>query len=169
MSEYTLELNEVVDILTEQGKSLFDFDYALPDFMSKEDLQEHFIEHYFFREIGLETIPRFLQRLKVQWLEKVNEYDIKFKLVKNKLNVENAINTYEDNLEDSNTFNATPMSAMQEGRNYKTSVTEVKGKHNGYAIANSNVFKTINNVIVDHTEVINSFISEFDNLFMGVL
>lgn len=168
MSEYTLELNEVVDILTEQGKTLFDFDYTLPDFMSKEELQEHFIEHYFFREIGLETIPRFQQRLKVKWLEKIKEYDIKFKLVNDKLTSENALNTYEDNLEDSNTFNATPMSAMQEGRNYKTSVTELKGKHTGYN-TKGNIFRNINSIIGEHTEVVDSFINEFNNLFMGVL
>ena len=86
MSEYTMELNEVVVELEEAGTSLFDFEYTLPDFMSKENLQTHFLAHYYFREIGFETISRFLQRFRVAWLEKLKEYDIKFKLVNDKLN-----------------------------------------------------------------------------------
>ena len=78
-------------------------------------------------------------------------------------------NGYEDNLKDTNTFKATPMSSMQEGRNYNTSVTDIEGKHSGYAIANSNVFKNINDVLGEHSEVVNNFINEFDYLFMGVL
>ena len=131
MSEYTMELNEVVVELEEAGTSLFDFEYNLPDFMDKENLQTHFLAHYYFREIGFETISRFLQRFRVAWLEKLKEYDIKFKLVNDKLSIDTALNTYEDNLEDSNTFSATPMSSVQEGRNYKTSVTDLKGKHFG--------------------------------------
>lgn len=168
MSEYTMELNEVVVELEEAGTSLFDFEYNLPDFMDKANLETHFLAHYYFREIGFETISRFLQRFRVAWLEKLKEYDIKFKLVNEKLSVDTALNTYEDNLEDSNTFSATPMSSVQEGRNYKTSVTDLKGKHFGYN-TNGNVFKNITSVLGEHSEVVNNFINEFDYLFMGVL
>lgn len=169
MAKYTMELNEVVVELAEAGTSLFDFEYNLPDFMDKQSLQTQFLAHYYFREIGFETISRFLQRFRVAWLEKLKEYDIKFKLVNAKLSVDTALNTYEDNLKDTNTFKATPMSSMQVGRNYNTSVTDVEGKHSGYAIANSNVFKNINDVLGEHSEVVNNFINEFDYLFMGVL
>ena len=169
MAKYTMELNEVIQELAIEGKTLFDIDYNLPDFMNKEELQNQFISHYYFREIGVETISRFLQRFHTAWLEKLKEYDIKFKLVNAKLSVDTALNTYEDNLKDTNTFKATPMSSMQEGRNYNTSVTDVEGKHSGYAIANSNVFKNINDVLGEHSEVVNNFINEFDYLFMGVL
>lgn len=169
MSEYTMELNEVIAELQKQNKTLFDIDYELPDFMNKEELQNQFISHYYFREIGVETISRFLQRFHTKWLEKLQEYNLKFQLVHDKLSSGSALNTYEDNLKDTNTFKATPMSAIQEGRNYNTSVTELDGKHSGYSIANSNVFKNISSIIGEHIEVVNSFIDEFENLFMGVL
>ena len=169
MAKYTMELNEVVKELAIDNKTIFDFDYNLPNFMNKEELQNQFIAHYYFREIGFETISRFLQRFHTAWLEKLKEYDIKFKLVNDKLSTDTALNTYEDNLKDTNTFKATPMSSMQEGRNYNTSVTDIEGKHSGYAIANSNVFKNINDVLGEHSEVVNNFINEFDYLFMGVL
>lgn len=169
MSEYTMELNEVITELQKDNKTIFDLNYELPEFMDKEELQNHFIAHYYFREIGVETISRFLQRFHTAWLEKLQEYDIKFKLVNDKLTTDNALNTYEDNLKDTNTFKATPMSSMQEGRNYNTSVTDVEGKHSGYTIANGNIFKNISNIIGEHTEVVNNFINEFDYLFMGVL
>lgn len=168
MSEYTMQLNEVVVELEEAGTSLFDFEYTLPDFMVKENLQTHFLAHYYFREIGFETISRFLQRFRVAWLEKLKEYDIKFKLVNDKLTTDNMLNTYEDNLEDTNTFKATPMSSMQEGRNYNTSINNLVGKHTGYK-DNGNVFKNITSVLGEHSEVVNNFINEFDYLFMGVL
>lgn len=171
MSEYTMELNEVVDKLAELNTGIFDFNYELPEFMSKEVLESQFISHYYFREIGFETTPRFLQRFRTAWLEKLQEYDLKFKVVHDKLNSETALNTYEDNLKDTNTFNATPMSSVQQGKNYKTSITEVEGKHTGFNLymGGGNVFKNINAMIGEHTEVINSFINEFDYLFMGVL
>lgn len=168
MSEYTLELNEVIEVLASDNKTIFDIDYNLPDFMNKEELQNQFISHYYFREIGVETIARFLQRFHTAWLEKLKEYDIKFKLVNDKLTTDNMLNTYEDNLKDTNTFKATPMSSMQEGRNYNTSVNDLVGKHTGYK-DNGNVFKNITSVLGEHSEVINNFINEFDYLFMGVL
>lgn len=168
MSEYTMELNEVIAELQKDNKTIFDLNYELPEFMNKEELQNQFISHYYFREIGVETISRFLQRFHTAWLEKLKEYDIKFKLVNDKLTTDNMLNTYEDNLKDTNTFKATPMSSMQEGRNYNTSVNDLVGKHTGYK-DNGNVFKNITSVLGEHSEVVNNFINEFDYLFMGVL
>lgn len=168
MSEYTMELNEVIAELQKDNKTIFDLNYDLPEFMNKEELQNHFIAHYYFREIGFETISRFLQRFHTAWLEKLKEYDIKFKLVNDKLTADTILNTYEDNLKDTNTFKATPMSSMQEGRNYNTSVSDLVGKHTGYK-DNGNVFKNITSVLGEHSEVVNNFINEFDYLFMGVL
>lgn len=168
MSEYTMELHEVISELKKDNKSLFDINYNVPDFINKDELENQFIAHYYFREIGLETIERFVTRLHTAWLEKLKEYDFKFRLVNDKLNSENALNTYEDNLQDTNTFKATPMSAMQEGRNYNTSVNDLVGKHTGYK-DNGNVFKNITSVLGEHSEVVNNFINEFDYLFMGVL
>lgn len=168
MSEYTMELNEVIEELVKQNSSLFAFDYHLPEFIDKENLEAQFIEHYFFREIGQETIPRFLQRFRTKWVEMLQEYDLKFKVVHDKLTSASALNTYEDNLKDTNTFKATPMSSMQEGRNYNTTITDLEGKHFGYN-NKSNIFKNISSMLGDHNEVINNFINEFDYLFMGVL
>ena len=168
MAEYTMELNEVMAELELQNTTIFDFDYDLPEFLNKEQLQDQFIAHYYFREIGFETIPRFLARFRTKWLEKLREYDLKFKIVDEKLSTDTALNTYEDTLKDTNTFNATPMSSVQQGRNYKTSITEVEGKHSGFN-TNGNVFKNITAMLGEHTEVVNNFINEFDILFMGVL
>ena len=43
MAKYTMELNEVIQELASVGKTLFDIDYNLPDFMNKEELQNQFI------------------------------------------------------------------------------------------------------------------------------
>ena len=36
MGKYTMELNEVIQELASEGKTLFDIDYNLPNFMNKE-------------------------------------------------------------------------------------------------------------------------------------
>lgn len=60
---YTIELREIV----ENNIEIFDFDYPLFDESYRKTLQEHFIEHFYFSEIGFETIARFKERLKIKF------------------------------------------------------------------------------------------------------
>lgn len=60
MSSYTIELGEII----ENGNNIFDFQYDFYEPLYKLKWQEKFIEHYFFNEIGFETIGRFKQRLR---------------------------------------------------------------------------------------------------------
>lgn len=186
-NKYTLELNEVIKYLEQYNKTIFDFNYNLPEFMDKQQLEAQFINHYYFREIGQETIPRFLQRFQTKWLEMLQEYKIKFEAVYNNLTADNAINSFKETIQTTNdindtenatnTMNLTPMSSLDPNKNYKTSVgtnenqkatqATLQSTRSGYN--GGNVFKNINNMINDHTNVINNFINEFDYLFMGVL
>lgn len=63
MSQYTLTIKQIV----ENNVNIFDFEYPL-EVLSKEYFQEMFINHFYFREIGLETVGRFKFHLK----EKLN-------------------------------------------------------------------------------------------------
>lgn len=163
-SQYTLELNEVLnEISVEQ---LFP-DYSLPDFMNKDNLQNQFVNHYYFREIGFETIPRFVQRFQTLWLEKLQEYNDKFIAINNVLTQGNLLDTYHETINDENIFQATPQSSLNPDKQYATTRTYVNGKHSGST--GNLIFKNANDLINDHTNIINSFIAEFDILFMGVL
>lgn len=55
MAKYTIELREIV----EHGISIFDFPYTFYDDTKRREFEEKFIRHFYFREIGCETVERF--------------------------------------------------------------------------------------------------------------
>ncbi len=63
MAKYTLELRQIVE---SKNLKVFDFDYNFYDNDLKQNFEQKFIDHYYFNEIGFETIARFKQRLKAR-------------------------------------------------------------------------------------------------------
>lgn len=61
MAEYTLELRTMA-----HNNNVFTFDYDFYDDAMKPKFEQTFIEHYFFDEIGFETIDKFKQRLQAK-------------------------------------------------------------------------------------------------------
>lgn len=55
MAKYTIELGKI----QRSGLKIFSFDYPFYDNDLKEQFENKFIKHYFFDEIGQETIGRF--------------------------------------------------------------------------------------------------------------
>lgn len=62
MNNYTITLGEIV----ENNVDIFDFDYPFYNEERRKQFEEHFIEHFYFDEIGQETVARFKQRLKIK-------------------------------------------------------------------------------------------------------
>ena len=60
---YSIELREFVE---DPLFTLFDFDYPFysDDLSMKEEFENRFIEHYYFHEIGFETVARFKHYLR---------------------------------------------------------------------------------------------------------
>lgn len=63
MARYTQELREVMT-----HETLFDFEYELFDPLYKPVLEKHIYDHFFFREIGQETVDRFKHVFKSKFL-----------------------------------------------------------------------------------------------------
>ena len=61
MAEYTMELREIVSKI-----NIFDFDYPIWKEEYREIFESKFINHFYFREIGVETVARFKHNLKEQ-------------------------------------------------------------------------------------------------------
>lgn len=53
--------------MIEDGFTIFDFDYPFFDESYRKIFEEHFIQHFYFDEIGQETPWRFKQRLKIKF------------------------------------------------------------------------------------------------------
>lgn len=79
MSKYTITIRNIEEIIGHEKLKNFFMDYNLTDFLtneevetitskntwSKEKLAEKIIEHYYFDEIGFETIEMFRRRTKI--------------------------------------------------------------------------------------------------------
>lgn len=52
--------------MIEDGQEIFDFDYPFYNEERRQQFEQHFIEHFYFDEIGQETPSRFKQRLKIK-------------------------------------------------------------------------------------------------------
>ncbi len=61
MAEVTIELRTVLGM---ENFKLFDFAYPIVDSNWKKEFEKLFIDHYYFYEIGLETVDRFKHYLK---------------------------------------------------------------------------------------------------------
>lgn len=55
MATYTIELRTLI----ENGVEIFDFNYPFYDESKRHDFEQDFIRHFYFREIGQETIDKF--------------------------------------------------------------------------------------------------------------
>lgn len=63
MARYTLEIREIVE---SKNLELFDFDYNFFDENLKSEFEKMFIDYFYFREIGQETIGRFKKELQTK-------------------------------------------------------------------------------------------------------
>ena len=75
MAQYTVELRRVV----ESGVDIFNFDYPLDPSVDKDALEEKIIKHYYYSEIGFETVGRFIDRLDAKLNEIMPKYNIMYK------------------------------------------------------------------------------------------
>lgn len=71
MARYTTELRDIV----KSGLKIFNFDYTFYDEEKKTDFEQQFIDHFLFREIGVETVGRFQHYLKVKCNEVLPFYN----------------------------------------------------------------------------------------------
>lgn len=58
----TMTLGELI----ENNVNIFDFDYPFYNEERRKQFEQHFIEHFYFDEIGQETVARFKHRLKIK-------------------------------------------------------------------------------------------------------
>ena len=62
MANYTIELRTIL----ENNVNIFDFNYPIFDESYRAKFEENFINHFYYREIGFETISRFKHHLKTE-------------------------------------------------------------------------------------------------------
>lgn len=162
MSKYTAELRTIID----NDFNIFDFDYTRTDaskaIISNEALQQGFIDHFYFREIGFETLERFKHYLKTQWRESLGEFDALLVAYNDPINIKSNLGS---NVKNKSVFNDTPKSELDD-TDYASSITKSNQDTAGYAGATEiELLELYHDKIKDiQTEFYNSF----DNLFMQI-
>ena len=178
----TVELGEIV----ESGVKVWDFDYPIPrseieyngkvckvDF-DKVAFEQKILDHYRFRQIGFETVGRFLHYFRTRIREimpyyvQVYEFDAKFRNIDDPLESYNLMETFEQETSDkgkvtgnttSNTnnttenttrFSDTPQGSVDNLDNYLTEATKQNGTETGNVTGNSTQ-NTEGNGTVKHT------------------
>jgi hypothetical protein len=136
MSTYTTQLRWFV----ESGGNVFDFDYPIFDSNYRSILEKKIIDHYYFREIGLETIAQFKHFLKVKLntimpyynqlyettgLITKDDYNINLNTVEKHSRTVDSTSTTNSNTtaKGSNVFSDTPQAKLQD-LDYATSLNE---------------------------------------------
>lgn len=155
----TVELGEII----RSGVNVFDFDYPVPrktidyngktctvDF-DKAVLEQKIIDHYYFRQIGQETVGRFKHYLRTRMCEimpyfvQLYEFDAKFRNIDDPLESYNLVETFRQevsgsgqvtgsnssessgNAENVTKFSDTPQGSIQNLDMYMTTATQVDG------------------------------------------
>jgi len=162
MSKYTAQLRTIID----NEFDIFDFEYTRTEaskaIVSDEDLEEGFINHFYFREIGFETLERFKHYLKTKWLENLGEFDKLLVAYNEAVNVKSNLDS---NVKNRSVFNDTPKSALDD-TDYASSITDNEQKSNGYAgITEIELLELYHNNIRD---IQTEFYDRFESLFMQI-
>lgn len=162
MSKYTCELRT---ILANDFK-IFDFDYnrneKAQEILSNENLEEGFIDRYYFREVGFETLERFKHYLKMQWRESIANFDKLLIAYNDHVNIKSNMTTSTKN---TSIFNDTPASSLG-NEDYATSITNNNQNVSGIAgITEIELLEIYHNKLKD---IQCEFYDSFDNLFMQI-
>lgn len=151
----TVELGRLVDM----GVDIWNFDYPIPrkvveyngktctvDF-DKETFQQKIIDHYRFRQIGQETVGRFLHYFRARIREimpyyvQVYEFDAKFRNIEDPLESYNLTETFKQatkgmgkttaGSENITKFSDTPQGTIDNLDDHLTTATKLEGKDTG--------------------------------------
>lgn len=63
MEKITVTLGEII----ENNVNIFDFEYPFYNEEYRKTFEQHFIDHFYFDEIGQETVARFKHRLRIKF------------------------------------------------------------------------------------------------------
>lgn len=152
MAKYTVELGDVA----KSGLKIFNFTYEFYDNTKKADFEQKFINHFYFREIGVETVGRFQHYLKCKCDEVLPFYNMLFRTAL--IDYEKTINyklteTYERDVNKTDTLTG---SATNNGTNSNTNHRSTDSTITGNKTNNLDSTTThTEDIELNHTETIN--------------
>ena len=165
MSKYTAELRTIID----NNFDIFDFAYTRSSesqaIVSDEKLEQGFIDRYYFREVGFETLERFKHKLKTQWLESIENFDKLLVAFNESINPKVNMSS---NTQNTSVFNDTPKNALDFGTesSHASNITHNTQNNTGSAgLTEIEAMETYHDKIKD---IVSEFYDSFNNLFMQI-
>lgn len=123
MSEYTTELRYIIN----DNIDIFDFEFTFINDELKEKLKKDFINHFYFHEIGFESIGKFKHYLKIEFTETLPFYEEEMKINMMEYDIINNYDLKEEYTRKSNGQNSS--SGTSEGSSQSSSITKEEGKN----------------------------------------
>ena len=165
MSKYTAELRTIID----NNFDIFDFEYTRDAksiaIISNEDLQKGFIDHYYFREVGFETLERFKHKLKTQWLESIENFDKLLVAFNETINPKANMSS---NTQNTSIFNDTPKNALDFGAESSHASSITHNTQNNTGLAGLTEIEALELYHDKLKDIVSEFYDSFDNLFMQI-
>ena len=165
MSKYTAELRTIID----NNFDIFDFTYTRSSesqaIVSNEKLQQGFIDRYYFREVGFETLERFKHKLKTQWLESIENFDKL--LVAYSQSVNPKVNMT-SNAQNTSVFNDTPKNSLDFGTEATHASSITHNTQNNTGLAGLTEIEALELYHDKLKDIVSEFYDSFDNLFMQI-
>ena len=152
---------KIKDILDE-GILLFDFDYTLNPLKTKEDIEQQFVDRYFYKEVEYDDIDEFKHELKVLWRESLTNYNKELTANANELGI---FRNQKGDIVSKNVFNDMPDSKLDID-DYASAITDINNASSGYTnITEAELLKKYYDNLVD---IDSKFLDIFNTLFVGV-
>ena len=160
MTQYTLTLKEIID----NGYNIFDFDYTLYDGGDKTALENEIKDFYYLREMGAETVDRFLFYFRVTFLKNLKMYNVKMEAYTT-TNIE-ILNNMRTHASNKNIFNDTPDNKLTELVDYATNITENEASADGKI--NAADIELLNKFVDGYKNLTGEFINSLNDCFMQI-
>ena len=165
MSKYTAELRTIIG----NNFDIFDFVYTRDPksiaILSNDDLQKGFIDHYYFREVGFETLERFKHKLKTQWLESIENFDKLLVAFNESINPKVNMSS---NTQNTSVYNDTPKNALDFGTEATHASSITHNTQNNTGLAGLTEIEALELYHDKLKDIVSEFYDSFDNLFMQI-
>ena len=165
MSKYTAELRTIIA----NNFDIFDFEYTRSSesqaIVSDEKLEQGFIDHYYFREVGFETLERFKHKLKTQWLESIENFDKLLVAYSQSINPKVNMSS---NTQNTSIFNDTPKNALDFGTESSHASNITHNTQTNVGLAGLTEIEALELYHDKIKDIQTEFYNSFDNLFMQI-
>ena len=165
MSKYTAELRTIID----NNFDIFDFEYTRSSesqaIVSDAALEQGFIDHYYFREVGFETLERFKHKLKTQWLESIENFDKLLVAYNESINTKANMSS---NTQNTSVYNDTPKNALDFGAESSHASNITHNTQTNVGLAGLTEIEALELYHDKLKDIVTEFYNSFDNLFMQI-